>query len=59
MVSSGAGFFDLRTFPSDQKARFVSSVTNGKRALPAWGSILKPDEIESLWAYVSTGGATR
>jgi len=57
MVSTGGGFFDLRTFPVDQKPRFVSSVTNGKRAMPAWGGVLKAEEIESLWAYVSSGGA--
>ena len=57
MVSTGGGFFDLRTFPLDQKPRFVNSVTNGKRAMPAWGGVLKAEEIESLWAYVSTGGA--
>lgn len=54
MVSPGPPFFDLRTFPHDQKDRFVQSVTHGKRAMPAWGTILKPDEIESLWAYVSS-----
>ena len=59
MVSTGGGFFDLRTFPPDQKPRFVNSVTNGKRAMPAWGSILKADEIEALWAYVSTGAGKR
>jgi mono/diheme cytochrome c family protein len=57
MVSAGGGFFDLRTFPPDQKSRFVISVTNGKRAMPAWGNVLKADEIESLWAYVSSAGA--
>jgi mono/diheme cytochrome c family protein len=59
MVSSGGGFFDLRTFPSDQKPRFVNSVTNGKRAMPAWGSVLKQEEIEWLWSYVLAGNAAR
>ncbi len=59
MVSSGGGFFDLRTFPPDQKPRFVTSVTNGKRAMPAWGGVLKPEEIEWLWAYVSAGAGPR
>lgn len=54
MVSPGGGFFDLRTFPHDDKARFVNSVTNGKRAMPAWGPILKPSDIETVWAYVSS-----
>ena len=59
MVSPGGGFFDLRTFPADGKARFVEAVTNGKRAMPAWGGVLKPAEIDRLWAYVSSGGAPR
>jgi cytochrome c55X len=54
MVSVSSAYFDLRTFPHDDKPRFVSSVTNGKRAMPAWGSTLSPAEIDLLWAYVSS-----
>jgi mono/diheme cytochrome c family protein len=49
------GAFDLRTFPHDQHSRFVNSVTNGKNSMPPWGGLLKPEEIEDLWAYVVTG----
>src|ERR1700688_2884167 len=49
------GAFDLRNFPHDQHARFVDSVTKGKNSMPAWGDLLKPDEIEALWAYVVAG----
>ena len=59
MVSPGGSFFDLRTFPPDDKLRFVESVTHGKRAMPAWGGVLKPAEVDLLWAYVSSGGAPR
>jgi len=44
--------FDLRRFPADDKARFLHSVKGGKNAMPAWGSILKPQQIESVWAYI-------
>jgi mono/diheme cytochrome c family protein len=44
--------FDLRKFPHDDHDRFVSSVTRGKNQMPPWGGVLKPDEIEALWAYV-------
>jgi mono/diheme cytochrome c family protein len=54
MVVASSAFFDLRTFPADDKPRFIDSVTNGKRVMPAWGATLKPEEIESLWAYVMT-----
>jgi mono/diheme cytochrome c family protein len=46
---------DLRTFPRDGRARFVDSVANGKRNMPPWDDVLKPEEIEALWAYVSIG----
>ena len=49
------GAFDLRTFPPDQHARFINSVSRGKNAMPPWSDLLKPDEIEALWAYVVAG----
>ncbi len=49
------GSFDLRTFPRDQKNRFLTSVTKGKNSMPPWGGLLKPEEIEALWAYVVVG----
>ena len=47
--------FDLRTFPADQKSRFVSSVSKGKNAMPPWGDLLSPADIDALWAYVQAG----
>jgi mono/diheme cytochrome c family protein len=49
------GAFDLRKFPRDQRERFVTSVTKGKNQMPPWGDVLKPEEIEALWLYVTTG----
>jgi len=49
------GAFDLRTFPPDQHDRFINSVTNGKNSMPPWGGLLKPQEMEALWAYVVAG----
>lgn len=49
------GAFDLRKFPPDQHDRFVNSVTKGKNSMPPWGDLLKPDDIEALWAYVVAG----
>jgi mono/diheme cytochrome c family protein len=57
MVTPGTVAFDLRQFPHNDKARFVNSVTNGKNnRMPPWGDLLKPDDIDNLWAYVLTGG---
>jgi mono/diheme cytochrome c family protein len=49
------GAFDLRTFPPDQKSRFLTSVTKGKNQMPPWGDLFKADEIEALWAYAMAG----
>ncbi len=46
---------DLRTFPRDARERFVDSVMNGKRNMPPWDDVFKPDDIEALWAYVVAG----
>ncbi len=46
---------DLATFPRDNPKRFVESVSNGTKAMPPWGDVLKPDEIQALWAYVAAG----
>ncbi len=53
VVTSGA-YFDLRTFPQDEKSRFLDSVTNGKRQMPAWGGIVKPETMESIWLYIGS-----
>ena len=47
--------FDLRKFPRDAHDRFIASVTRGKNQMPPWGDLLKPEEIEALWAYVVAG----
>ena len=47
--------FDLRTFPADQKNRFVHSVTKGLNSMPPWGDMLKPEDVDALWAYVRAG----
>jgi mono/diheme cytochrome c family protein len=49
------GAFDLREFPHDAHERFVSSVTRGKNQMPPWGGLLKPTDVEALWAYVVAG----
>lgn len=54
LVVSGGAFFDLRRFPADDKARFVTSVTNGLRAMPAWEGIVKPEQIEAIWLYIGS-----
>jgi mono/diheme cytochrome c family protein len=52
LVVTSSAYFDLRSFPRDDKERFVRSVKEGKRAMPAWDGIVKPDEIEAVWVYI-------
>jgi mono/diheme cytochrome c family protein len=52
---SNPELFDLKTFPPDQRSRFINSVTNGKNAMPPWRGQLKADDIEALWSYVVAG----
>ena len=50
------GASDLMKFPRGERERFINSVTRGKNQMPPWGDLLKPEEVEALWAYVVTGG---
>ena len=54
LVVTSSAYFDLRTFPKDEKERFVESVTHGKRQMPAWKGIVTPDKIESIWLYIGS-----
>ena len=49
------GAFDLLKFPKDNPSRFQTSVSKGKNSMPPWGGLLKPEEIDALWAYVVAG----
>jgi mono/diheme cytochrome c family protein len=53
LVTVGIGF-DLRTFPADDKARFVRSVTQGVRAMPSFANVVQPAELEAIWAYIGS-----
>src|SRR5688572_10118358 len=46
---------DLRKFPPEEKARFVSTLTKGKNQMPPWGDLFKPEDVEALWAYIMAG----
>jgi ABC-type amino acid transport substrate-binding protein/cytochrome c5 len=56
MVNSGVSSYDLRKFPRDQKERFYKSVLEGRGAMPAWGDVIYPEELDALWVYVATRG---
>lgn len=54
LAVGSSAFFDLRTFPKDDKPRFVRSVKLGLRAMPAWEGTIKPEQVEAIWAYVGS-----
>jgi mono/diheme cytochrome c family protein len=49
---AGGPAFDLRRLRPDEHDRFVESVISGKDNMPSWYGLLKPDEIEAIWAYI-------
>ena len=53
LVTNGIGF-DLRTLTPHDKERFLRSVSNGLRAMPAWGGTLKPEQMELIWGYIGS-----
>ena len=50
--TSGGVTFDLRRLRAEDHDRFVDAVLNGKRQMPPWRGALKPEQIESIWAYI-------
>jgi mono/diheme cytochrome c family protein len=46
---------DLRQFPREDRARFIDTVTYGRRGMPPWEDVLRPEDIGALWAYVVAG----
>jgi cytochrome c55X len=55
MVAASSAFFDLRTLGPGEQERFERSVNQGLRAMPAWGGILKPADVQSLWLFIIAG----
>ena len=44
--------FDLRDLAASDKRRFMTSVARGKSTMPAWGTVLTPQQIDALWDFV-------
>jgi mono/diheme cytochrome c family protein len=43
---------DLRRLHPTEHERLVNSVLNGKKQMPPWRGVLRPDQIEEVWAYI-------
>jgi mono/diheme cytochrome c family protein len=50
--TSGGVTFDLRRLRPNERERFVNSVLDGKKQMPPWRGVLRPDQIEEVWAYI-------
>jgi mono/diheme cytochrome c family protein len=50
--TSGGVTFDLRRLRPTEHERFVKSVLNGKKDMPPWRGVLRPDQVEEVWAYI-------
>lgn len=53
LVSTGFGA-DLRRFPPEDRERFNRVVLEGRQAMPALKSLLKPADLDALWAYLGS-----
>jgi len=50
--TSGGMTFDLRRLRPEDHDRFVNSVRDGKRQMPAWRGVLDQQKIEAIWAFI-------
>jgi mono/diheme cytochrome c family protein len=51
LVSTGQ-FPNLRRLTTDDHAKFVTTVRNGRNQMPPWKDVLSDAEIDQLWAYI-------
>jgi mono/diheme cytochrome c family protein len=51
LVNPGSSF-DLRRLGAGERARFDTSVTEGKGQMPAWGGVIDAKKMDQLWAYI-------
>jgi mono/diheme cytochrome c family protein len=51
LVSPG-GIPDLRKLRAEDRARFDTTVADGKGQMPPWTGVLSEEEIGQIWAYI-------
>jgi mono/diheme cytochrome c family protein len=44
--------FDLKALKNTERARFDTSVMEGKGQMPPWRGTLDASDMEALWAYI-------
>ena len=50
--TSGGVTFDLRRLRPEDHERFAKAVLDAKGPMPPWRGVLKPEQIEAIWAYI-------
>lgn len=51
-ISNPNNLFDLKELRQDERARFDTSVRQGKGQMPAWDGTFTDAEFHALWAYI-------
>jgi mono/diheme cytochrome c family protein len=51
LVNTGQTF-DLRRLTAGDRARFDTSVRNGRNQMPPWKDVLSDEEIDQVWHYI-------
>ena len=51
LVSTGQ-FPNLRRLTANDRAKFTTTVRDGKNQMPPWKDVLSDAEIDQLWAYI-------
>lgn len=51
-LANSGGMPDLRKLKADDKAKFLTTVNEGRGQMPSWSGILSDEEIGQIWAYI-------
>jgi mono/diheme cytochrome c family protein len=55
LVSTGQ-FPNLRRLTANDRAKFDTTVPNGKNQMPPWKDVLSDAQIDQLWHYIRANG---
>jgi mono/diheme cytochrome c family protein len=51
-LKSSGQFPNLRRLTANDRAKFDTTVRNGRNQMPPWKGALSDEEIDELWAYI-------
>ena len=50
---------DLKQQKADGRVHFDQIVMSGKNQMPAWQGVVRPEELDQIWAYIRSRAADR